>query len=92
MWLRDNCRCPECFHPVSRNRTSLMRNLRLDATPDALNLNDGDLLITWDDGHEAKYGLEFLRSRAFTEENVEKRRRLTERPEQVMWGKEYKIR
>jgi gamma-butyrobetaine dioxygenase len=20
-WLRDNCQCPSCFHPVSRSRT-----------------------------------------------------------------------
>ena len=33
VWLRDNCRCPSCFHPVSRNRTILMRNLDLNARP-----------------------------------------------------------
>ncbi|KAF8340290.1 uncharacterized protein EI90DRAFT_2045994 [Cantharellus anzutake] len=20
MWLRDHCRCPECFHPITRQR------------------------------------------------------------------------
>ena len=43
VWLRDNCRCPSCFHPVSRNRTILMRNLDLNARPRKCELdNNGE--------------------------------------------------
>ena len=30
LWLRDNCRCEKCFHPVSLGRLFLMRNLKAD--------------------------------------------------------------
>jgi hypothetical protein len=39
VWLRDNCRCHDCFHPVSLNRMILMRNLNLDAKPEKVELS-----------------------------------------------------
>ncbi len=33
VWLRDNCQCTSCFHPVSKGRLFLMRNLNMDIRP-----------------------------------------------------------
>ena len=30
VWLRDNCQCPLCFHPVSFGRTVLLRTIDMD--------------------------------------------------------------
>ncbi len=35
VWLRDNCQCPECFHPVSKGRLFLMRDLEVDIKAEA---------------------------------------------------------
>ena len=33
VWLRDNCQCPECFDPSSRQRKLLLRNLDSEIQP-----------------------------------------------------------
>ena len=33
VWLRDNCQCPDCFDPSSRQRKLLLRNLDADIQP-----------------------------------------------------------
>ena len=40
IWLRDNCQCPECFHPISKSRRLHMRELRQKAV-----LNDAKVSI-----------------------------------------------
>ncbi len=34
VWLRDNCQCPACFHPVSRARGNLLADLDLYMVPE----------------------------------------------------------
>ena len=33
VWLRDNCQCPDCFDPSSRQRKLLLRNFDADIQP-----------------------------------------------------------
>ena len=33
VWLRDNCQCSTCFHPVSKSRLFLLRHLDIDVEP-----------------------------------------------------------
>ena len=33
VWLRDNCQCPQCWHPVSRARLFRMQQLQLNIKP-----------------------------------------------------------
>ena len=33
VWLRDNCQCEKCFHPVTRARQLLIMDLNVDTTP-----------------------------------------------------------
>ena len=33
VWLRDNCQCSTCFHPVSKSRLFLLCQLDIDVEP-----------------------------------------------------------
>ena len=39
VWLRDNCQSPESFHPVSKARLTLMRDLDVDIVPAGVKLD-----------------------------------------------------
>ena len=41
VWLRDNCQCPRCFHPVSKARLVLLGDVCPDVRPKAVEV-DGD--------------------------------------------------
>ena len=39
IWLRDNCQCESCFHPSTKTRIALLRNLDLNAEPEGLQVS-----------------------------------------------------
>ncbi len=60
-WLRDHCACAECRHPTTRER--LYMGLEVpDAAPEA-RLEDGNLTLTWADGHVSRFDAGWLRQR-----------------------------
>jgi gamma-butyrobetaine dioxygenase len=62
-WLRDNCPCPRCLHPVTRERTvTLIDEPSIEAaiTP----MGDGGLIVDWGDGHVGTYPTEMLAYRS----------------------------
>ena len=67
VWLRDNCRCPECRHPDAWERTLDTVTLALDVVPSSLELGDS-LAIRWSDGHETMLSAEWLRQHAYSPE------------------------
>lgn len=53
LWLRDHCACAACRHPQTRERLYLpLDDIR--ETP-AIELADGHLYLTWQDGHESAF-------------------------------------
>ncbi len=41
-WLRDNCQCPKCFHPTSKARHFLLKNLKCDGVnQDGVSIDKG---------------------------------------------------
>ncbi|KAG0713429.1 Gamma-butyrobetaine dioxygenase [Chionoecetes opilio] len=67
LWLRDNCQCPNCFHPVSLSRRFSMKDLdpSLDCVSVQVN-NDGEQVeVHWTDGHLGTYNAQWLHERAF---------------------------
>jgi gamma-butyrobetaine dioxygenase len=64
VWLRDNCRCPECRHPDAWERTLDTITLPLGVVPDSVDLGDG-LGIVWTDGHRTDLSTEWLRANAY---------------------------
>ncbi|XP_063951607.1 gamma-butyrobetaine dioxygenase-like [Lytechinus pictus] len=65
IWLRDNCRCPQCFDTTSFNRIISIKNM--DAKLKSVYLADKckSINIIWDDGHVSNYPARWLRCNAF---------------------------
>ena len=66
MYLRDNCRCSECFHESSLQRIfDTVGGLDLKIVPEKIEVShDGEqLVITWSDSHVSAFDSEWLHSR-----------------------------
>ncbi|MGI9031106.1 MAG: TauD/TfdA family dioxygenase [Ilumatobacteraceae bacterium] len=63
LWLRDNCPCPACLHPQTRERVLDTFTLDPDVAPVTADQTAGELNIEWSDGHRSTYGLGWLRDR-----------------------------
>ncbi len=85
-WLRDNCQCPECFHPISMARNVLLRNVPVDIRPEEARLDgEKNVVLTWADGHRSTYSWQWLVERGFTGENARRRGRRFDRTPRL-WG------
>lgn len=89
IWLRDNCQCPACFHPVSLARRVMLKDLNLSVNcVNAEVSNNGEQLeVHWTDGHVGMYSAQWLHERAFRKprhEALEWKFRL----KQEYWGRE----
>ena len=40
VWLRDNCRCSECYYPSSKQRSALLSELDVDIKPEREELTE----------------------------------------------------
>lgn len=68
VWLRDNCRCPFCFHEVSHSRLIFIEETDLKAEPFSVQLTDKEQVqVLWQDGHLSLYNVDWLYSRGFSE-------------------------
>ena len=66
VYLRDNCRCSECFHESSLQRTfDTVGGLDLKILSEKIEVShDGEqLVITWSDSHVSVFDSEWLHSR-----------------------------
>lgn len=69
-YLRDICRCPECFHESSLQRSfDTVGKLDLNILPENYEVTpDGDqIVITWPDGHVSLFESEWLHSRRLSD-------------------------
>ncbi|CAL4097429.1 unnamed protein product, partial [Meganyctiphanes norvegica] len=76
VWMRDNCQCSNCFHPIAKTRTFGAFNLDMDIHPKHIEVLSGgeDIEITWSDGHVSKYPAKWLNERAFNKYHQRKAR------------------
>ncbi|KAI9193713.1 Trimethyllysine dioxygenase [Polychytrium aggregatum] len=67
IWLRDHCRCPQCFHPITKQRLSDTGEFPLDIKPQSIEIvGDKDLRIVWPSTqHESVFSLEWLRQHSY---------------------------
>ncbi|KAH9823382.1 hypothetical protein DFH28DRAFT_357644 [Melampsora americana] len=66
IWLRDNCRCSECFHPYTKQRLLDTFQLPLDISPRKVNASKEDKLeIEWSDGHITVIPVSFLKQYSY---------------------------
>lgn len=73
VWLRDNCQCPECWHPTTRSRLLRMKQLDPNVKPVNMQFTEDNVSISWSDGHQSVYDATWLNERQFTEKGIAKR-------------------
>ncbi|BFG05304.1 gamma-butyrobetaine dioxygenase [Drosophila madeirensis] len=68
IWLRDNCRCGECYLPQTLSRLPQLWN-NLDTSvrvqQQSVDVDQQVLCIQWSDGHASQYPFAWLRERDF---------------------------
>ncbi|XP_068204238.1 trimethyllysine dioxygenase, mitochondrial [Palaemon carinicauda] len=60
VWLRDHCRCPECYNYVTNQRKQDMQKIPLNIRPASVKTTNDGLEIQWPDGHKTEYEYKFL--------------------------------
>jgi len=65
LWLRDNCRCPACWHSIARERVFDPMSLPPELSADAQITADGGLALSWSgDGHRSVFDARWLLAHA----------------------------
>ncbi|KAK8748261.1 hypothetical protein OTU49_016393 [Cherax quadricarinatus] len=97
IWLRDNCQCPKCVDPSTKQKLVDSPSLDLNIKPLSLTMNDaGKLEIIWSEEDEAhkseydpvwlyKYGQSFMHNN-FASDSLDMEL-LTQRPEFELWDR-----
>ena len=64
IFLRDQCRCPQCYNSNSNSRLLEPYTLPLDITPNNTVVDEVDrsLRVSWSDGHKSTYSFDFLKN------------------------------
>ena len=81
LWLRDSCRCPECFQrdTLSLNSGHDLLKIPLNPTPQEVTLNrEGDLDILWggeETGHHSVFDASWLRVHCQNDPALQQRRK-----------------
>ncbi|ODQ49932.1 Trimethyllysine dioxygenase [Saitoella complicata NRRL Y-17804] len=55
IWLRDHCRCPECFKSTTKQRLVDTYSIPTDIKPEKAEGEKDGLEIEWKDGHKSSY-------------------------------------
>lgn len=72
-WLRQCCYCEVCGNPADGIRFTTVISFDSDITPSAAHALDGDLQVTWPDGHVSTYGPDWLRHHAYDHDDRDRR-------------------
>ncbi|WJF91492.1 TauD/TfdA family dioxygenase [Paraburkholderia bonniea] len=74
-WLRDNCACSQCVHPLTREQVFEIADMPDDLRIQAASIDhNGALNTQWTDGHRSVYGPGWLRAHAYDETSRAERR------------------
>ena len=60
VWLRDNCMCPDCLHPVTNQRLLDSLHVPLDVKPTRVYATEEALHVQWEDGHLSDYPMKWM--------------------------------
>ncbi|OZJ02311.1 hypothetical protein BZG36_04456 [Bifiguratus adelaidae] len=65
-WLRDHCRCPECYHQVTRQRLVNTFSIPETIKPSRVNAKPEGLEVIWeDDSHKSLYDWTWLHHHSY---------------------------
>ena len=67
VWLRDNCACDECVHPITKEQTYELVSAPVDNPARSAAVTDGgELDVVWSvDGHRSRYHPGWLRAHRY---------------------------
>lgn len=69
IWLRDNCRCQDCLHPYTRERTFDLLSVPEQLSSPAVNACGETLEIQWqEDAHISRFEGDWLRRQSVADE------------------------
>ena len=73
IWLRDNCRSPQCFHPTAFEKIFDISELQKQPKPLSVEIKDEKLIIDWDEqpSHQSVFSLNWLLSHAYDRDRSE---------------------
>ncbi|KAF2000084.1 Trimethyllysine dioxygenase [Amniculicola lignicola CBS 123094] len=60
IWLRDNCQCDKCVHAATRQRLLDTFDIPPEIAIESHAVNGKEVHITWNDGHQSSYSLDFF--------------------------------
>uniref|UniRef100_A0A182SDK9 Trimethyllysine dioxygenase, mitochondrial n=1 Tax=Anopheles maculatus TaxID=74869 RepID=A0A182SDK9_9DIPT len=84
IWLRDHCRCEDCYNVATFQRSTSILDLPLDIQPESCEIYDEKISIVWQDGHRSSYDLNVV----FSNHTDNFRKRLEEqRAQLVLWDR-----
>lgn len=66
IWLRDHCRCPDCFSHSTAQRIQVTDSSWLGIQPVNINIDKNTLNLNWPDGHQTSYDLSWLRMNSYS--------------------------
>jgi len=84
-WLRDNCPCSQCRHPLTLELVLDHLSVPADVVPRRVERTPaGELRLTWEpDGHQSAFDPDWLRDHAYSQELCCERRQ-----RRLVWGAE----
>ncbi|XP_033760567.1 trimethyllysine dioxygenase, mitochondrial-like [Pecten maximus] len=81
VWLRDHCRCSECYNHDTNQRNLQNRKLHSEDLPSSVEFDGLVLGITWSDGHVTSYDINWLVDNAYHSQH-------TDQVDKVVWDKD----
>nr|XP_054761972.1 gamma-butyrobetaine dioxygenase-like [Lytechinus pictus] len=86
VWLRDNCRCPLCYYPSSKQRCVLLCDIDVEMEPESEEIIDNgeELKIYWPDKHVSPFPSRWLYHNRFDKTQYDSVKDIKPKP----WGSE----
>ena len=81
LWLRDHCRCKQCYNHDTNQKNILIQNQDANIRPEYINVSGSELTLLWPDGHSTSYQLPWLKLNSFPGARSEK-------VPKVLWDKQ----
>ncbi|XP_050096184.1 trimethyllysine dioxygenase, mitochondrial [Anopheles aquasalis] len=85
VWLRDHCRCRECYNEATYQRSYSILDLPLDIQPLTTQINDREIIITWNDGHQSSYNVDEIMDNSI---DVYQKRLKERRAQMILWDRD----
>ena len=67
LMLRDNCFCNKCYSPAVGERVKLTASISPDTAIRSAKIQNGGVVIQWNDGHVSKYDANWLRQNIWSD-------------------------